>query len=224
MPNNADDFASLFIERTHHRRILVDGGDTHEGSRVGGKPPAPLAATPPRCPVCSGPLRYVLTLAGDTLGEEIAHGKAVSLLACRDYDCLATSHKLTDPSSTVLVVHDDAPRAIQASELDTVTEGRKLTLGEATPDPIEDGYVTIDASKLGGRPGYVQAWGPKWEAKAAERGGGFFFQWSESSFATSGIESGPFTFDGGVVYVFSRIDPAMSLPELADLGAFWQSS
>jgi hypothetical protein len=182
MPKHADDeLEALFAGRTHHREILIDMVDTREGSRFGGQPPASLAAAPPRCPVCGGALQYVLTLAGDTLGEEIARGKAVSLLACREYACLMTSHALTEPSSTVLVTHDDAPRATRSSELDTVTEGRRLALGKLTPDPMRDGWVYTDASKLGGGPGFIQTWGPEEAEKAARYNRRFLFQWGSTS-------------------------------------------
>jgi len=217
-----DQTGLLFRECTHHRPILVSLEDSDHGSRIGGRPPAPLATTPPVCPVCGGALRYVLTLAADTLGDAIAGGRAVSLLACRDYGCLVTSHGLTRPSSTVLVAHDDAPRATVASVIDTVTEGRRLVLGDAAADPTRDGWVETDASKLGGQPGYIQSWGPEEAEKAA--GAGFLFQWSENSLATSRLKSGPAVFDFGVVYVFGRLDAASGLPALEDLTAFWQSS
>jgi hypothetical protein len=224
MPKHADDEREpLFAGRTHHREILIDMVDTREGSRFGGQPPASLAAAPPRCPVCGGALQYVLTLAGDTLGDEIARGNAVSLLACREYACLMTSHALTEPSSTVLVTHDDTPRATRSSELDTVTEGRRLVLGKLTPDPMRDGWVYTDANKLGGGPGFIQTWGPEEAEKAERYNRRFLFQWGEH-FGKSGIKFGSYVFDGGVVYVYSRFDPITRLPELADLVAFWQST
>ena len=73
------DRQSLFIDRTHHRRIRVAPADQQDGSRVGGRPPAVLASSMPACPLCGGPLLYVLTLGGDTLGPEVARGRTISL-------------------------------------------------------------------------------------------------------------------------------------------------
>jgi hypothetical protein len=228
MNYSTGDFTKLFIDKSHHREILVDAGDSTEGSRIGGRPPAILAAGSQRCPLCGGPMSYVLTLAGDLLGDEIADGKAVSLLACREYECLCKSHRLITPSSTALVVHEDDSRAIEASELDFAPEGRRLTLGKMEPDPpSDDGWgVATDAAKLGGGPGYIQSWGAEEASKADGRV--FLFQWSENALAiayrTRGLKSGPHVFLGGVVYVFSRTDPATGRPKLVDLAAFWQNT
>ena len=72
--------------------------DRARGSRVGGRPPAVLAATAPSCPRCGGPLLYVLTLEGDVLGAAVARGRALSLLTCREYECRMQCHALVQPS------------------------------------------------------------------------------------------------------------------------------
>ena len=175
--------------------------------------------------MCGGPLEYVLTLAGDTLGERVARGKAVSLLACRDIACRMNSHELVEKSSTVLLVHDDAPRAAEASELQTEFEGRRLITGPLTPDPLREGSVYTDASKIGGLPGYIQSWGDEEASKSRERGGEFLFQWSESSYASAHeMKQGPAPFLFGVVYIFARVDPETKLPVLGDVMSFWQNT
>ena len=217
------DWQNLFIDRTHHREIIVALADRPDGSRVGGRPPAVLAAAMPVCPRCGGPLLYVLTLGGDTLGVALAQGRAISLLTCRDYKCRMTSHALVEPSAIILLPHDDSPRATAPSPLDAETEGCALVLGPATPDPVEDDWVSTDASKLGGRPGYIQSWGPEEAAKAEAAGGVFLFQWSENAYPRTGMKIGPYPFDFGVVYVYCRVDPGRGLPVLEAPSAFWQS-
>lgn len=213
---------ALFFSRTHHREILAGTEDCDCGSRLGGKPPQVLADAPPRCPLCGGILLYVLTVASDLLGDEISNGKAVSLLACRDYGCRAKSHALIEPSSTVLMVHDDDQRATAESELDAACEGRRLVAGDVKPDPVvEDDWVETDSSKLGGRPGYIQAWGPE---EGARTTGQFLFQWSENTLALADVKSGPCPFDFGVVYAFCGIAPDGHTPRLEKFTAFWQSS
>jgi hypothetical protein len=217
------DWQSLFIDRTHHRRIRVAPADQQDGSRVGGRPPAVLASAGPACPLCGGPLLYVLTLGGDLLGPDLARGRAISLLTCRSYDCRMTCHALKQPTAVVLMPHDESPRAAVPSTLDAETEGRALVLDAAEPDPVEDDWVTTDASKLGGRPGYIQSWGPEENAKAEAAGGVFLFQWSENAYPSKSMKVGPYPFDFGVVYVYCRADPVTGLPVLEAPAAFWQS-
>ena len=214
----------LFVSRTHHRRILVDRTDAATGSRMGGTPPSTFVTPPRRCPRCGGQLEYVLTLANDTLGSQIADAEAVSMFCCRDLECLWGSRWILDVPSIVLIVHRDAPRAAVRSELDSTSEGRKLVLRDLCEDPLDkSGFVDTDRSKLGGRPGYIQAWGDE-EAEKAQRGGrGFLFQWCETDHPND-MDRGTYPFCGGVVYVFSRINPVTKLPELSDLSAFWQST
>lgn len=192
---------------------------------MGGRPPAPLAAAPPRCPVCNGALEYVLTLAGDTLGERVARGKAVSLLACRDLGCSLDTQRSVEKSSTVLVVHDDAPRAAEAGELETEFEGRRLIVGPLKADPLRDGRVRIDASKIGGQPGYIQSWGDEQVAAYRARGGEFLLQWSENTYPdVDDMKLGSYPFLCGVVYIFARVDPETKLPVLEDVVALWQNT
>ncbi len=220
-----DTLSALYIARTHHLPLLIDATDTETGSRVGGRPPAPLAAAPPRCPVCSGALEYVLTLAGDTLGERIARGKAVSLLACRNLGCSIGTQRNVERSSTVLIVHDDAPRAAESGELQTEFEGRRLITGLLEPDPLREGRVYTDASKVGGRPGFIQNWGDDQVAALRARGSEFLLQWSENSYADAQeMEQGAAPFLFGVVYIFARVDPETKLPVLEDVMSFWQNT
>lgn len=220
-----DTLSALYLARTHHLPLLIDATDSATGSRVGGNPPAPVAAAPPRCPVCGGALEYVLTLAGDTLGERVARGKAVSLLACRDLGCSIGTQRSVEKSSTVLVVHDDAPRATEAGELATEFEGRRLIVGPVEPDPLREGRVYTDASKIGGQPGYIQNWGDQEVAAYRERGGEFLLQWSENSYAdVSEMQQGSAPFLFGVVYIFARVDPETKLPVLEDVVALWQNT
>lgn len=213
----------IYVARTHHLPLSIDTADAETGSRVGGRPPAPLAAAPPRCPVCAGALEYVLTLAGDTLGVAVAKGRAVSLLTCRDIACRMKSHSIVEPSSLVLAVHDDAPRAAEGGELATDFEGRRLLAGPPEPDPLNEGMVYTDASKIGGMPGFIQRWGDKEASKSRARGGEFLFQWSENTYRRD-MRQGAYPFLGGVVYVFSRVDPETKLPTLEDVVGFWQNS
>lgn len=216
---------ALFLARTHHLPLVIDRADSATGSRVGGNPPAPIAAAPPRCPVCGGALEYVLTLAGDTLGERVAQGRAVSLLACRDIGCSIGTQRSVEKSSTVLVVHDDAPRAAEAGELATEFEGRRLIVGPLEEDPLEEGRVDTDASKIGGRPGYIQNWGDRQIAAYRERGGEFLFQWSETTYPDlDDMKLGSYPFLFGVVYIFTRVDPETKLPTLEDPVALWQNT
>ena len=224
MPAKKDGYHQLFVARTHHRPIAVDQGDRATGSRLGGRPPLPLAKKPPRCPICKGALQYVLTLAADTLGAAIAGERALSLLTCRDFGCRQGSHELAYPSPTLLVAHPDEARAETASELDPDCEGRALSMGELTIDPLQNGEVYTDASKLGGGPGYIQGWGDQEAQKARARGAEFLFQWSENSLAAAHVEIDEAPFANGVVYVFARIDANSGRPTLEDLAAFWQSS
>lgn len=217
--------SALYIARAHHLPLLIDAVDTETGSRVGGRPPAPLAAAPPRCPVCRGPLEYLLTLAGDTLGERVTRGMAVSLLTCRDLVCRMGSHALVEKSATVLVVHDNAPRAAVAGELHTAFAGRRLIVGPLAADPLREGRVDTDASKIGGLPGFIQNWGDQEASKSRERRGEFLFQWSENTYALApDMKQGAYPFLCGVVYVFACVDPESKLPMLKDVVAFWQSS
>jgi hypothetical protein len=218
------EYGPLFLDRSHHREIVVASLDSAAGSRIGGRPPAVVAAAPPTCPLCSGPLLYVLTLGADALGPEIAAGRELSLLVCRSYECRMQSHALVKLSALVLVTHEASPRAAMASALDAETEPRALVLGPPTPDPVEDDWVMTDAAKLGGRPGYIQSWGPEEAAKAEATGAVFLCQWSENAYAIEGMEVGPYPFDGGVVYIFCEADRATGLPDLNAPQAFWQSS
>lgn len=224
-PDSLDPLNALYIARTHHLPLLIDATDSETGSRVGGRPPAPLVAAPPRCPVCGGPLEYVLTLAADTLGERVARGKAVSLLACRDLGCSLGTQRSVERSSTVLVVHEDAPRAAESGELETEFEGRRLITGRLEPDPLREGHVYTDASKIGGLPGFIQNWGDKQVSAYRERGGEFLLQWSENSYAFAHeMEQGSSPFLDGVVYIFARVDPETKLPVLEDVVALWQNT
>lgn len=214
----------MFVARTHHRRLVVATTDASTGSRVGGRPPASLAASPPRCPRCGGTLEYLLTLAGDVLGEAIAQGQVLSLLCCRDLLCRMISHMMIDVSSLVLVTHPDSSRAAEESELDSLSEGRRLTLGPIEEDPHDEtGRVAIDDSKLGGQPWYLLPWGEEEASKAHQRGGDFLLQWSENAYPRD-MQLGHYPFLFGVVYVYCRVNPDSKLPELADLSAFWQNT
>ena len=140
MPTDSD---ALFIDRAHHRKILVAPDDREYGSRVGGRPPAALAAAAPVCVRCGGPLLYVLTLGGDTLGPAVARGRALSLLTCRDYECRMQCHALVRPSAIVVLVHADTPRAAIPCVLDAETEGRALILGPALERARDSGMPAL---------------------------------------------------------------------------------
>jgi hypothetical protein len=212
------DHERLFSARTHHRPIQIGPKDAQTGSRIGGRAPQVLAADPPKCPSCGGPLQYLLTLAGDTLGEGVARGQAVSMLMCLDYDCRQNSHELAPGSSLVFRVHEDSPRADAPTPLDGKTEGRALTAGVATPDPLRDGAAYIDASKIGGRPGYVQSWGGEEADKARAGGADFLFQWSDAGYPPD-MKVGKSLLAFGVAYAFARLEP-----QLGEVVGFWQNS
>lgn len=220
---NDDDARLLFLARTHHRPIVIGPEDAPTGSRVGGPPPVPLATAPPRCPRCGGPMLYMLTIAGDLLGERVARGRAVSMLCCRDFDCMWASHHVIEPSSLHLVAHDDAPRGEPGSELDTAFEGRRLLAGPIAEDPLRDGAVYTDAAKIGGGPGYIQGWGPSQGAVAEAGGRVFLLQWSENAFPRD-MKCGPVPLMFGVAYLFARVDDATRLPVLEDVCGFWQNT
>lgn len=211
---------ALFLKRAQSRPLAVGPADAPVGSRVGGTPPAPLAAAPPECPACGGSTQYILTLAGDVLGEQVARGRAVSLLTCADVACRMKSHEIVEPSSLLLVVHDDAPRAAPGSSLDSAFEGRRLVLRELTEN---EESRSSDESKVGGLPGYLQPWGDEEAAKARADGADFLFQWSEVSYPRT-MKRGPYPFLFGTVYVFSRLDPTTRLPTLGGLVGFWQNA
>ena len=215
------DLENLFAKRTHHRRLLVDDADAAVGSRLGARPPACLASSVPKCPRCGGALQYQFTLAPDVLGAEISGGRSVSMLVCRAFKCRAESHGLVTPSAIVFAIHDESPRSDAASELDSVTAGRKLVLGPVVEDLHPETKVVVSSSKLGGAPGFISNWGEQDAAKVEANGGGLLMQWSEEMYPR-GMKVGPAPFQLGVVYVFSKV--VAGVPTLEDLGAIWQNT
>ena len=209
----------LFIERNHFRPFEVGQDNAPTGSRVGGAAPANLERSPPVCPICAGPVQYILTLASDLLGEPVARGKVVSLLACTDFRCLQESSSLIEPSSLLFLVHDDVPRAAPGGSLKSELEGRRLVAG-----PLQEGSPTCDDSCVGGKPEYIQPdSGRTEEEKAKAMGAGFLFQWAETS-CPNDMEIGTYPFGFGAVYVFAKLDPDTGLPQLEGLMGFWQNS
>jgi len=222
--NNENWLNQVFVARTHHRRIIVGSADAPTGSRMGGKPPSRLASSPPKCACCGGPLEYVLTIGNDIVGDQIAHGNFLSMLCCRRLECLWRGREIVAPSPIALVFHPEDRRADSASEIDSTSDGRILTLGPVCEDPVDEyGSVDTDRSKLGGGPGYIQAWGDEQTARARSDGRCFLFQWCETDHPRD-MDRGTYPFCGGVVYLFSRFSPATILPELAGTTAFWQST
>jgi hypothetical protein len=212
----------MFLSRTHHRRILIGSCDVKVGSRMGGRPPACVADSPPRCPICAGTMEYLFTLADDVLSRPVARGMVLSAFCCRGIECRMKSGALINISPIVFLVHSESVRAERGGELDSAFEGRSLVLGPLCEDPRdEEGEVRIDRSKLGGCPGYIQAWGDDQAEKARVAGCDFLFQWSESGYPRD-MKTGPEPFLGGVVYVFSRLDSDAKIPTLARLLAFFQ--
>ncbi|HYF64962.1 MAG TPA: hypothetical protein VD886_19210 [Herpetosiphonaceae bacterium] len=211
---------ALFGERSQAITFTIGESDAATGSRVGGTPPSALAEERPACPRCAGPLEYVWTLAGDVLPAAVARGRALSLLCCRDLGCLMASHAPAEPSSLVLRVHADSPRAAAPGPLDSSFEGRRLLAG---PPAGEDNDSDGDRSKIGGRPWYLQGDDAGAEERLAASGRGFLLQWSENSYRRD-MKRGAYPFLFGVVYVFGRLDPATRLPALEGLQGFWQNS
>jgi hypothetical protein len=206
----------LWKARTARRRLLVADRDADAGSRVGGRPPTPLSASPPRCPICGGPLLYVLTLAGDVLGEAVASGQSLSVLICRNTACRMKGHVVRSPSPIVIPIGEDAPRASSPSELDSPTEPRALTGSPPEPDTGDP----VELAKIGGKPTFLQRWGAE-EARRA--GGDFLFQWYENAYPKD-MSVGPYPFLFGGLFVFTRKDPAAGLPRFESPSAFWQNT
>ena len=81
--------------------------------------------------------------------------------------------------------------------------------------------MRIDRSKLGGCPGYIQAWGDDQADKARAKGCDFLFQWSECGYPR-GMRTDSEPFFGGVLYVFSELDADSKRPTLAHFSSFLQ--
>jgi hypothetical protein len=213
---------AVFLERTHHRPLVVAKKDRARGSFVGGPPPKGAIASKPKCPCCGKGLMHQFTLGEDTLGA-LCRERSLTLFCCRDLACRLKHRAALAPSPLVFVVHDDPKRATGPSRYDSPAEGRGLALGKAVVDVGEDGEAIPSLSKAGGRPGYINNWGED-EQRAAEDGGRtFLLQWSEDIYPLD-MEAGPMPFLFGAVYIFSRRDKKTRLPTLEDAVAFWQNT
>ena len=218
------DSTKLFSVRTHHQKIVIGPEDTNRGSRVGGRPPRSVSLAGPTCPRCRGAVRYQLTLNGEVLGDDVARGKALSMLTCRHFPCLQMSQWFVAPAPIVFVVHDDEPRAEAKSLADSATHGRRLLARPPVADALDPSYLRpTTETKVGGKPGFITSRGDMMAEEVESEGLGFLFQWSEDIYPR-GMKVGSFSFAFGVAYVFSKIDPATKLPVLEDLRAVWQNT
>jgi len=213
----------LFVDRTHHRPLVVEPADRARGSYVGARPPRGVVAQKPRCPACGGGLMHQFTLGGDALGDEMCEGRTITMLCCRDIACRMKTRGLVTPSAIVFVVHDESERAAEPTEWDGPAEGRGLALGPTTLDEHPETRVIPTLAKIGGRPGYINNWGEKQQASAEEGGRALLVQWSEEIYPRK-MKAGPQPFLFGVVYVWTRVNPATKVPGLADALAFWQNT
>lgn len=127
------DARRVFVARTHSRSLAVDASCRATGSRVGGAPPGPIGDRAQRCGRCGAPLLYVLTLEADALGDDVARGRAASLLACGGA-CLAEGPLLGEGQASVVLVHEPSPRG-PSVEWQWAPRGRGLTAGRAGAGP-----------------------------------------------------------------------------------------
>lgn len=208
----------LFVARTHVRPVQVGPVDARTGSRVGGAPPVSLAASPPTCPVCGGTMEYVLTLASDLLTDEVAHGKALSVLVCRDPSCRVKAFDVLRPSSLLLVAHEDEERAPPGSALEGTFEGRQLLPGELRPAAD----ATCDDSYVGGKPDLIQPRGAKQIDALEKEGFAFVVQWAEAAIPRT-MKRGTYPFGFGNALLFLPLHPDTRIPELRDPVGFWQT-
>ncbi|MGB4774991.1 MAG: hypothetical protein WBP45_07465 [Daejeonella sp.] len=211
-------YQNLFVEQTHFCPLEVGETDSSSGSRFGGVPPVSFGILPLKCPVCSGPVEYVLTLAKDILTDKIAQGKAISVFICRDIHCKLKSWQVIFPSSLLILIHKDEGRAPQGSSSDSTFKGRRLFANELRP-----GIVTCDDSAIGGRPGLIQNSGMKKVEELARQGFQFLAQWSEVSLPNT-VDGGTYPFGFGNVYLFAPMNPTTFMPELRGMICFWQNS
>lgn len=211
-------YQKLFVKQTHFCPIEVGETDSSSGSRFGGAPPISFGISPPECPVCGGPVEYVLTLAKDILTDTIVHGKAISVLICRDIHCKMKSWRVISPSPLLILIHKDEDRAPQGSISDSTFKGRRLFANE-----LQAGVLTCDDSAIGGRPGLIQNSGMKKVEELERQGFKFLAQWSEVSLPNT-MDSGTYPFGFGNVYLFAPMNPITFMPEIRGMIGFWQNS
>jgi hypothetical protein len=207
---------------THHLPILLSNDDTEQGSRMGGRIPSCIQGDT-NCPVCQGPVEYLLTLAPDTLGQEISQDKEISMFVCKDFDCRWSGQRVVHPSPLIFIVHDASTRNNEITLMDSPSDGLGLIAGPLTLDPVENGFVTMEHTKIGGGPGWIQGWGKGETEKITEQGYIFLFQYTEPVYPDHKMPGAdPFGF--GTAYVFGKKQTGSNLPSLNEVVAFWQKT
>jgi len=211
----AEALKRLFIDRLRYRPIQIDDGDTREGSRVAGAPPACFSGLP-GCPRCGEALDYLLTIEADLVGPEVARGRALSIFACADVDCRLDSAALSaEPPSVVAITHDPSPRG----DGKAARQGRRLARGHLRPDRRSRvGDSPIEASKLGGLVFRIQSSIGQDEDEAARRGLSFLLQLNDEELGEYTTSLG---FWGGEAYLFTRTHPVTGLPTLEGGRVSW---